>query len=184
MPKPSKISKHAPGGPFGVYVGRFCPMHLGHQEQIKQLINDFGENHLICIGSCNHPISFRHLFSYQDRRRFITTVFPGAKVVPLADFEEDREWLRALDDLIGIVYGGDPETAIYIGGCQEDIEFFIQADRPCRIVNRFSETPNISATQVRDALIEGRTIANLVDPQLVHLITERFGERWKELRKH
>lgn len=169
--------------PFGVFVGRFSPMHLGHQLLIQKLLEEFGERHLILIGSCNHSISFRHLFSYQDRCEFIRTIFPSARILGLPDFDDDNEWFRQLDDTMAIA-GIDPAQATFTGGCIEDVSFFIERARAVRIFNRFNgETPRMSATEVRDALIEHRSIDAFVDPRLLQSITQRFHERYALLRK-
>ena len=168
---------------FGVYVGRLSPMHLGHQAQIDGLLRDFGDDHLVLIGSCNKAISFRHLFSYQDRAAIVHAVYPGLRLGPLADFEDDPCWFRALDDILQLA-GINPAAATFVGGCQEDISFFIDAGREVKILNRFGgETPKVSATEVRDALIERRSIDGMVDPRVHDLIRTTFDKRWAALSK-
>jgi len=168
---------------FGVYVGRFSPMHLGHQVLIKNLLTTYGERHLILVGSCNHLVSFRHLFTYQDRCEFIRRVYPDVRLVGLPDFEENGDWFRQLDDTLALAHI-DPAHATFVGGCQEDISFFIDSGRSVQIFNRFSgATPKVSATEVRDALIEHRAFDHLVDAQIVDLVQQRFGLRWATLRK-
>ncbi|MDQ7814683.1 MAG: adenylyltransferase/cytidyltransferase family protein [Patescibacteria group bacterium] len=168
---------------FGALVGRFSPMHLGHQRLIEQLIATFGERHLILVGSCNHAVSFRHLFTYNDRCEFIRAVYPQAHLVGLPDFDENAEWFNQLDDTLALA-NANPSMVTYVGGCQEDVEFFIESGRRVHILNRFSgETPHISATEVRDALIEHRPIDGLIDLRIVGLVKERFDLRWSALRK-
>ena len=39
---------------FGVYCGRFNPMHTGHGAVVRDMIIQFGiENCMLVIGSCN-----------------------------------------------------------------------------------------------------------------------------------
>lgn len=169
---------------FGAYVGRFSPMHLGHQLMIQKLLDTFGERHVVLVGSCSHAVSFRHLFTYNDRCEFIRAVFPQIRLVGLPDFEEDSDWFNQLDDTL-LFAKVDPVRVTYIGGCQEDVEFFIEKRRRrVKIFNRFNgETPKISSTEVRDALIERRSIDGLVDPRIAELIKRRFETRWADLRK-
>ncbi len=168
---------------FGVYVGRFSPLHLGHQVLIDKLLEAYGERHLILVGSCNHGISFRHLFTYNDRCEFIRTVYPQARVTGLPDFDDDEEWFSLLDDTLAL-HHVSPDDTTFIGGCHEDIEFFIDRGRNVEIINRFDGTsPRISATEVRDALIEHRTIEGLVDPRIIEIVRQRFDVRWAALRK-
>jgi len=168
---------------FGVYVGRFSPLHLGHQVLIDKLVETYGERHLILIGSCNHGVSFRHLFTYMDRCEFICTMYPRARLLGLPDFDDNEQWFRQINDTLALQYVF-PDRATFFGGCREDVDLFIDKGRNVEIVNRFAgASPKISATEVRDALIERRSIEGLVDPRIVNLVKERFNLRWTALRK-
>lgn len=168
---------------FGVYVGRFSPMHLGHQTLIAKLLNEYGNNHLLFLGSCNHEISMRHLFSYGDRVTFIRRLYPGCRIIGLPDYPTDEEWLQHIDDALEALRL-NPRTVTFLGGCEEDVNLFMKDGRSTKILNRFDGTsPKVSATEVRDALITGRTIKGLVDDRLTQLIHETFRKRWEEFRK-
>lgn len=137
----------------GVYIGRFSPMHIGHESVIRAMLEEHGrKNCVVVIGSSNAPLSTRNLFSYVERSQFIRRVFPTLNIVGLPDFlGNDREWLYALDELLN--YGGiNPNTALYWGGCLDDIQadIFLNAGREYRIVDRAGS--DISGTAVREAL--------------------------------
>jgi cytidyltransferase-like protein len=184
--KSSISSQFKEHGTAGIYVGRFNPMHLGHQAMIKGIVDAFGENHLILIGSCNEGQSIRHLFNYEDRATFIQTVFPHANIAPLPDFEDDATWFRALDDMIRLGKL-DPAKAVYVGGSEEDVGFYFKNGRNVHIINRYAGklTVNISAAEIRDALIGNRKAAlkKYLDRRILPMVTDRFAVRWAELRK-
>lgn len=168
---------------FGVYVGRLSPIHLGHQTLIDTLLREYGDRHLLLLGSCNHEISMRHIFSYQDRVTFVRRLYPDCRLTGLPDYQTDEEWLQHLDDILRAI-GVNPQSVTFLGGCDEDVDFFKQNGRCTKIRNRFDGTsPKISATEVRDALIAGRSIKGLVDERLLQLIHETFRNRWEEFRK-
>ncbi len=169
---------------FGIYCGRFNPIHAGHVAVIKKMINEVGpENCLIVIGSSNAPFSLRHFFSYRERRDMVKKLFPKTKIVGLPDFNNDSDWLLALDDLI-VAAGLDPKKAIYYGGCKEDILYFFKDKRKCEIINRFDgSTPKISATEIRDNLIYNRPIDQFIDPKIVPMVTELFKKKWELFKK-
>jgi FAD synthase len=170
----------------GVYVGRFNPMHLGHQAMMGSIMEAFGDKHLILIGSCNHPISIRHLFNYKDRTEFIRLVYPQARIVGLPDFEgDDSTWFQALDDIIS-VSGADPKNTVFIGGSREDVEFYYENGRNVHIINRYDgPTVKVSGSEIRDALIGKRTasLRKVLDPRLIKPVSERFEIRWNEVRQ-
>lgn len=169
---------------FGVFVGRFSPLHVGHEAVIKGMIEAFGlENCLIILGSSNAQISFRHLFSYEERRRFIKEIFGDIAVIGLPDYPTNEEWILALDDILALL-GISKEDVVFFGGCEEDVHFFIELKRPCKLFNRFDgETPKVSATEVRDALIHERSLDELVNPKLHEIIKVSFTLKWERLRK-
>ena len=163
---------------LGVYVGRFSPVHLGHECVINQLVAQFGERCLLVIGSANTQQSIRHFFSYEDRRRFLSTLYPDLRMTGLGDFGTDREWLMALDDQIGLLKAPD-EKVTFFGGCEEDVEFFGADGRDVKLFNRFDgTTPKVSATEVRDALIQHRDVSGLLNPKIVDLVKETFHHNW------
>lgn len=169
-----------------VYVGRFCPMHLGHQAMIGGMIKAAPDNHLVLIGSCNQPLSYRNLFSFTDRVSFIQTVFPNVKFAALPDFKEDNtSWFLALNALITLS-GKCHEDAVFIGGCEEDIQFFIESGRETFIINRFSGiTEKISGTEIRDHLITGNIedLKKYLDERIIDEILYEFKKQWDKLKR-
>ena len=107
-----------------VIVGRFCPVHIGHEKVIRSMIDNFGiDNCLVIIGSSNHLVSVLHFFSYTERRQFLSKIFPGLKLVGLPDYHDDAVWMTALDDILS-VSGMNPKDVVFYGGSRQDIEFF------------------------------------------------------------
>jgi len=169
---------------FGVFVGRFCPVHLGHEAVIASMIEECGVNNcLVVIGSSNASMSLRNLFSYEERREFLKIIFPELQIVGLPDYSTDKEWLTALDDILGL-RKIKAEEIIFFGGCEEDIHFFFEFQRECKLINRFDgSTPKISATEVRDALIQERHAAHLLNPAVLEEVKKVFTIKWDRFRK-
>ena len=169
---------------YGVYVGRFNPLHNGHIAIISKMLELHGpDRSLLVIGSSNADFSLRHFFSYAERRAFIARAFNSIRIVGLPDYNNDRDWLTALDDLIRAA-GMDPREVTFFGGCDEDIRFFHDDKRNCYILNRFDgTTAKVSATEVRDALIYGRPLEDLVHPAIIPDIQKLFKEKWEKFKK-
>ena len=170
----------------GVYVGRFNPLHVGHESVIREMQRICGaENSILVIGSSNNAFSLRHFFTYEERRSFIFSVFPQARLVGLPDYYSDRAWLTALDDLL-LLAGVDPRRALYFGGSEEDVRFFLEDSRKCHIVQRFEgRYCDVSATRVRDCLIHERSeeLKQLLIPGSAALIESNFSRKWEEFKK-
>lgn len=168
---------------FAVLIGRYCPIHVGHEAVIRAMQAKYAEDCIVGIGSANHPVSIRHFFSYTQRRGFIHKVFPDLQVFALPDFPTDEEWILALDDILHL-RDVDPTSATFFGGCQEDVDFFYRFGRKVEIMNRFDgSTPKISATEVRDALIRERSLEGLLNPAIADSVRRSFQEKWELFKK-
>lgn len=172
--------------PHGVFVGRMCPPHLGHEQIVRTMLRECpgNGNSLIILGSANTPMSLRHFFSYSERRSFVERLFPHVNIVGLPDFfNNNQEWYTALDDLLKLA-GFTPEEVTFFGGCEEDLRFFIERGRKVYEVNRFDgSTPKISATEVRDALIHDRSLEGLLNPVIHEAVKANFKVNWEKFRK-
>jgi bifunctional NMN adenylyltransferase/nudix hydrolase len=169
---------------FGVYIGRFNPVHLGHQAVIDEMIRHYGHHSMIIVGSCNTPQSMRHYFNYIERRWFMKALYPHTNVVGLPDYpNNDKEWFQALDDLIQLKqYYLDKVE--FFGGCDEDVIWLKEQGRNVSILNRFDgTTPLISATQVRDALIHDRSLDGMIHSDIQQPMREMFKRKWAEFEK-
>ena len=169
---------------LAIYVGRFNPIHAGHEAVINKMIADCGiDNCLLVIGSTNAPFSLRHFFSYKERREFIKTIFPKLKMVGIPDYGSDEDWLIALDDIL-LAAGFKSKDITFYGGCKEDILYFLNAKRKCKIMNRFDgTTPKISATEIRDSLIYDRPLDEFINKKIVPKIQMLFKEKWEKFKK-
>ena len=88
-----------------------------------------------------------------------------------------------LDDLL-IASNLDPSKTIFFGGCDEDITFFIEAGRKCKIINRFDgTTPKISATEIRDSLIYDRSLDGKINPIIENDLRICFKEKWERFKR-
>lgn len=164
-------------------------MHLGHEAVINSSLDWFKGDVLQILGSANAPFSLRHFFNYAERREFFKKVYPNIPVVGIPDFKTDAEWLLALDDLLMSHFALASREEVkqkvtFLGGCEEDVAFFFDDGRQVKLVNRFDgSTPKISATEVRDALIHGRDLAELLNPKIQSDIKELFQTKWELFRK-
>lgn len=91
---------------FGVFIGRFQPLHKGHISIINQIINR-GYIPLIVVGSAQEAGTEKNPYSFATRSIMIHCEFPtDVIVVPLDDsLEDDASWVRRLEKLVQTVVG-------------------------------------------------------------------------------
>jgi len=169
---------------YGVYVGRFCPLHINHEKIIRELIKDFGyDGSLVVIGSSNAPLTKRNIFTYSDRKGFIKKLFPDVRVTGMPDFGNVPRWLEAFDDMLNLA-GMTPDNTLYYGGSKEDLDYFIHDRRDVLIFDRMSgDKGGLSATKVREYLKcgEEREITKTINPMLIKEVKDIFKIRRREL---
>lgn len=170
----------------GVYVGRLCPIHLGHEKVIEFMIDEFWiDKCILLLGSCNANFSLRNFFSYTERKSFIQKIYPQLTITGIPDYGSNEDWLGHLDDILMTKWNKDILNHVtFMWGCEEDVDFFLETWRQVKIYNRFNgTTPKISATEVRDALIERRDLKWLLNENIIEDVKSIFYPKWEKFKK-
>ena len=88
-----------------VFIGRFQPFHIGHQETLKKA--DFlADNVLVLIGSANGPRTTKNPWNYQERKDAIKA---NAQILNLfvEDINDisynDNEWIKQVGGKVNLV---------------------------------------------------------------------------------
>lgn len=85
---------------LAVYIGRFQPVHNGHEYVIKEASN-IAKEVLILVGSANASISIKNPFTFAEREHLITMLSSKAMVEPLDDYTyEENQWITEVQDLV------------------------------------------------------------------------------------
>lgn len=186
---------------FGVYIGRFNPPHLGHQEVVNKMLEEHGQNHLVVVGSAFAESSLHNPFMYYERKQLLLQLFPNLNIVGLGDYpNNDDLWFdnlrillkhhtgrrailpaRGWSDKQHIVEetGHDVRPTFY-GGCVQDLYYMQKYGYQHEIINRFTGEIKASATEVKDALIHDRDLTNLLDPVIMEEVQRKFAHRWNK----
>lgn len=76
-----------------VFIGRFQPLHLGHQKVIDHALS-ISKEVLVLIGSSNQARSTRNPLTYEERSNLITAIYPDVITRPLHDHTyNDTAWI-------------------------------------------------------------------------------------------
>lgn len=169
----------------GVMVGRFNPIHLGHQRTIDQMMAAHGKAHsLVFVGSANATLSLRNLFSYKERKDFIQEVYPDLKVLPIADQDTDEDWFESLIDMVDVAFPFYHHINLYCGD-MVDIANFPHNDKiTIRVIDRYHEQV-VSATEVRALIMQDnqRGLRELIDHRIAFDVFARGRARMLAMLK-
>ena len=81
-----------------VFIGRFQPLHLGHEVVIERALS-LSKKVLILVGSANAAPSPRNPFSYEQRSKIIQKTFSTVEIRPLNDHNyNDSAWIAEVQN--------------------------------------------------------------------------------------
>jgi len=167
----------------GVYIGRFNPIHKGHQRTIEQMMFNHTINHsLLMIGSPNVNLSLRNLFTYKERRDFIKAIYPNIRIAPLPDQISDEDWFSSLIDIIEISFPFYHNVNIYCGDIKDLEHFNYHNKATVKIIDRYEEQV-YSATEVRRCIMMGEIepLTKLIHLDLLYPVYELGRKRLEEM---
>ena len=84
-----------------LFVGRFQPLHKGHEEVIRKLLEEY-EKIIVLIGSKEKGRTQSNPFSYEERKEMLEIVFSkeinDGKIVidGIEDMDSDEDWTNAI----------------------------------------------------------------------------------------
>ncbi|KKS94674.1 MAG: hypothetical protein UW68_C0036G0006 [Candidatus Collierbacteria bacterium GW2011_GWB1_44_6] len=172
---------------YHVFLGRFAPLHVGHQRMINTLIaRHSAKNILLLIGSSNSYNS-RTPYTYEERKSMIEAAYPGVRVLPFPDINPSKIffdgstnglWLDRLEKL------ADKMEAkfIFYGGCAEDLAVLSERFQVEIVHNRDHKDHGESATQVRQALetSDDQILEKMLNPEVLPLAKAGYARFKKQ----
>lgn len=143
----------------GLYVGRFQPIHIGHENIIRKMLEECNFV-IVAIGSAQEHNTPRNPFSFYERKDLITNVFYREVIsgkliiIPLKDRENpsnDASWGDYVFDKVKWFTNEKPDV-VYEG---EETERNTWYDNQNVEIIRVPRTEvMISATEIREELIK------------------------------
>lgn len=163
---------------YSLFIGRFQPFHLGHLQDIKDIISN-GEKALIVVGSSNLPISSENPLTSSERIKLIKTTLSeegispkNYKITELQDINNDDLWVEHCRKNLPVF------NKVYTGS--EHVRKLFEKDGHFPVINvNFIE--NISATKIRKAIrSEKQTWESLVAPSTKDQINKNYISQIKK----
>lgn len=85
-----------------VFIGRFQPLHLGHQEVIERA-RKLSKNVLVLVGSAGVARSVRNPFTYEERANCIRNLYPDVHTRPVHDHTyNDAAWILEVQQQVQV----------------------------------------------------------------------------------
>lgn len=167
---------------FGLVLGRFQGMHLGHKE-IIDIARKLCKKTLILIGSAQESGTLRNPFQLETRKKMVEKIYQEKDVMigALDDLTNENdisfEWGRYILENVEKMYGQKPDLMVYGKDesrrgwfSEEDSQFFSEI-----LVAR--KKRNISATELREYLVQD------CKEEWKRYVPEEIWDRYDDLRE-
>ena len=185
---------------YGIFIGRFQPVHDGHLAVFNQALSE-SKSLIVLIGSARATQDTKNPFSYEERTEMISLALGAKKdgnkaitpsgqtvwFVPIRDyFYNENMWITEVQYPISKITNDDHSVALY--GSYKDsssyyINLFPQWDfRPTKMSSTLS---SINATDIRNSLfsgIEEQAIKNVPEVVAKWIKENLTGERLQTLK--
>ena len=139
----------------GLYIGRFQPIHIGHESIIRKMLEECNIV-IVAIGSAQEHNTPRNPFNFYERKDLITNVFyreiisDRLTIIPLKDRENpsnDASWGDYVFDKVKWFTNEKPDV-VYEGEETERNNWYDNQNVDVVRVSRFDVM--VSATEIRE----------------------------------
>ena len=113
--------------PYGlaVFIGRFQPLHEGHEEIIRKC-TEIADNTLVIIGSSTAARSLRNPFTYKERVEFVRSTGFSVSIQGVPDSAYNfHEWLINVKQTISSFIRFDNPSVAIVGHYKDDTSYYL-----------------------------------------------------------
>ena len=138
-----------------IYIGRFAPLHKGHEETIKYCLDNYDHTEVL-IGSGNKRRTLKNPFKPSVIKNWILTnpVFKCRLNVKIINdyLYSDNKWIAQIEDYIYSNYNKNEYEFTIVGHIKDDSSYYLKIF-PTWKVDLTPEFDNgISATDIRNVI--------------------------------
>lgn len=177
---PSSASKYKAHHDYdlAIVIGRFQPMHVGHQILFQKAMA-ISSNVLTLIGSSASPRTIKNPFTFQERAEFVRGSLSEYKtnlhVAPLPDsLYSDMDWAKSVQMSVDAVLATLPEgpkNVALIGHKKDESSYYLDMFPQYTFVNVDEVHLELDATMLRTLMFEKPAHLYLIEslvPKNVH----------------
>ena len=154
----------------GFLVGRFQPLHNGHQQLVESVAPEVDEL-VVGIGSADASHTVRNPFTAGERMVMISSVLTDidvrSYVVPIEDIDRNAVWVSHVESMcppFDVVYSNNPLV----------IQLFGEADYEVRD-SQMIDRGRLRGTRIRERIIDGQSWEDRVPEAVAGTIEQIDG---------
>jgi len=177
-----------------VYIGRFAPLHNGHEAVINMMLEKYS-NVIVLIGSANRRRNPKNPFETDTIESWIKAISPKIKVATINDYTYDEtKWITQVETIVGALAKGD---VTLVGHTRDSSSFYLKEFPNWRYQEVEAQAGDISGTEIRDIFFNVCSVTKTVTPILKDsvppqtlaslndfLYTKAFSDILEEIKYH
>ena len=137
-----------------VFIGRFQPLHRGHQEVIERA-RKLSKNVLVLVGSAGVARSARNPFTYDERDAMIRNLYDDITIMPIHDHTyNDNAWIlevqQRVNDMVQHLGIENPKIGL-IGHAKDHTSYYLKLFPDWASENVEQVSP-LNSTAIREML--------------------------------
>jgi bifunctional NMN adenylyltransferase/nudix hydrolase len=134
-----------------VFIGRFQPLHRGHQEVIERA-RKLSKNVLVLVGSAGVARSARNPFTFEERAAMIQNIYPDVIVEPVHDHTyNDNAWILEVQQIVADYVDGRDLKVGLIGHAKDHTSYYLKLFPDWASENVEQVSP-LNSTDIREML--------------------------------
>ena len=185
------------GKTVGIFIGRFMPLHKGHEEIIEKAKKEFDEV-IVIIGSSDNTITLRNPFDIETRIKMFQHI-EGINILTIENSNYDFEWWKQeINNIVNQWCENQDVESISLIGCKKYSDsYWLDHFPQWKFWNVGKLENDINATDIRDGYFTfcedlkdyhsefaGVVWREMVsDPVSEVMISWRITDEFKRLRK-
>lgn len=166
---------------YCVFIGRFQPLTIAHEAMICRAKEE-AENVIIILGSDRASPSLKNPFTTDERKKMILSAFPDVVILTVKDSAYNfNAWIAEVHKKVSAITTPNSKIKM-IGHFKDDSSYYLKYFPQWEFVNEKS-IYNLSATDVRNELFNGRGHISTKWTTFVSVSVEKFINEWIEKEK-
>lgn len=148
-----------------IYIGRFAPLHNGHNETIEYCIKNYDET-VVFIGSKNKRRTLKNPFPTDMIEDWIYTTFEKyrIKIKSINDYlYSDNKWIAQIEDYVYSLYNKDEYEFTIVGHEKDNSSYYLKIFPTWRVELLPEFANGISATEIRNRYFNPEKYGTKVD---------------------
>ena len=141
-----------------VFIGRFQPFHIAHQEVID-IAFGLSENVILILGSAQDERSIKNPFSANEREQMIRGAYAQEQqqhlhFVPIIDLYNDVKWTNSVKQGVANIVSDQAKVGL-IGHFKDESSYYLRLFPNWQLVELENLKNALSATPLREKYYQG-----------------------------